>query len=88
MAGQVRSGQVPDLIQVSGGRFKCRGGFCRHGPLAVWAETWQGDGDPPRKANPMFGLGTPTAWVRGSKNGVSGTLDSLQPKRSISGKTS
>ena len=39
---------VSDLTQVSDWRSKCKGGFCRHGPLAIWAVTGQGDGDPSR----------------------------------------
>ena len=43
VAGQVE--QVLDLTQVSVGRSKCKGVFCRHGSLAVWPVTWYGDGD-------------------------------------------
>ena len=32
-----RSDQVPDLTEVSGGGPRCKGGFCKQGPLAVWA---------------------------------------------------
>ena len=37
---QVKSDQVTYLIKVSGGRSKCKMGFCRHGPTAVLAENW------------------------------------------------
>ena len=46
-----RSDQVPELFLMSVKRSKWKGGFCRHGPLANWAETWQGDREPPRKVN-------------------------------------
>ena len=50
---------------MSGGRSKCKGGFCSHGPLAVMVEISQDDGDLPRKVNAMFRLSTPTPGVRG-----------------------
>ena len=57
---------VSDLTQVSGGRSKCKGGFCRPGPLAVWAETWQGDEHPPREVNPCVWDGNPHPQGQGA----------------------
>ena len=65
---------VSDLTQVSGWRSKCKGGFCRPGPLAVWAETWQGDEHPPREVNPCVWDGNPHPQGQGAlKRGCPGS---------------
>ena len=63
VAGQVQ--QVLDLTQVSVGRSKCKGVFCRHGSLAVWPETWYGDGD--THTGTMLEMGTFTPRVKGAR---------------------
>ena len=68
MGGQVRS----DLTQVSGSWSKCKEGFCSHGLMAIEFEFGREMGTHPGRSVPMFGLGTPTPWVRGPKNGVPG----------------
>ena len=67
-----RPGQIPDLTKGSRSRSKFKGGIPRHVPLAILAETLQGDGDPHTQGEllPMFGLGTPNPrgpliWVSG-----------------------
>ena len=49
--------------------YKRKGDFQRHGHLAVWAETWQRDGDPHKIVNACVRDGYP-AKGQGPKNGV------------------
>ena len=66
----LRSYMVPDITQVSSGRSKFKEGFSRHGPMVVWGETLQGDGDPTRKGESYvwtwyFTLKSPKMGFRG-----------------------
>ena len=68
MGGRVRSDQVPDLTQVSGG-------WGASAPIVPWPfrlKFGREMGTHPGRSVPMFGLGTPTPRIRGSRNGVPG----------------
>ena len=68
MGGQVRS----DLTQVSGSWSKCKGASAAMVPWLFRLKFGREMGTYPGRSVPMFGMGTPTPWVRGPKNGVPG----------------
>ena len=72
---------------MSGGRSKCKRGFCRHGLLAVCAETWQGDGDPPRKVNSyVWALYSQPQVQRALKCGPNGAFLGKHHKTRVNGR--
>ena len=73
MGERVRSDQVSDPNKVYGSIPSARGASPGMVQGAVWAETLQGDGDPPRELR----QGNQTPRVMGPINGV---LGSKQPK--------
>ena len=74
--GHVRSDRAPDLTQESGGRPKCKWGFCSHGNLAIYRMLkfgWE-MGTYPGRSMPMD---TTTTRSGGPKTGFQGPRSRL-----------